>query len=308
MPSITADTTCAALSESLTEPLPGTAAVATTWLCLEQRGPWGHDALRESHLDPGIGTELDRLASAHGVRVQLIRRPGPHADTPGPRQVLLGNAKPGGRLREKTIDDPAELLDLDFERIAAGAHDGWGEPADPVLLVCTNGRRDRCCALLGRELIAEIGEHRQDSIWETSHTGGHRFAPAAVLLPSGYTYGRLTARRADSALAAASAGEVSLDGLRGRSPWSRAGQAAELAVRRELGENRLDALEVGEADETGGSTVVRVHHRDGRDWRVAVHARELDPPRPNSCGKGAVRPVSFEARIIRPWPTPSPSV
>ncbi|GAA2354771.1 sucrase ferredoxin [Saccharopolyspora halophila] len=300
MRSTTADTTCAALSQALTEPLPGTAAVASAWLCLEQRGPWGHNALLESHLDPGIGAELDRRASAHGVRVQLIRHPGPHPDTSGPRQVLIGHAEPGGWLREKTIDDPAELLDLDFQRIAAGRHDGWGEQASPVLLVCTNGRRDRCCALLGRELIAEISEHHRDAIWETSHTGGHRFAPAAVLLPSGYTYGRLTTHQVDSALAAAAAGKVSLDGLRGRSAWSRSGQAAELAVRHELGESLQDALEVDETEETAESTVVRVRHRDGRDWRVAVRPRELDPPRPNSCGKEAVRPVSLEARIIRP--------
>ncbi|MFC7342237.1 sucrase ferredoxin [Saccharopolyspora griseoalba] len=299
MRSTTAETTCAGLARALGEPLPGTAAVATAWLCLEQRGPWGHNALLQSHLDPDLGRELDRRASAHGVRVQLVRRPGPHADTGGPRQVLLGHSAPGGWLRERTVDDPAELLGLDFARIAAGRHDGWGEPADPVLLVCTNGRRDRCCAVLGRELVERVGEHRREAIWETTHTGGHRFAPAAVLLPTGYTYGRLTSHQVDSALAAAAAGKVSLDGLRGRSAWSRAGQAAEIAVRRELGEDHADALEVGAASETDEHTEVEVHHRDGRCWRVAVRAEELDPPRANSCGKDAVRPFALRARVIR---------
>lgn len=65
------DATCAALSESLGEPLPGTAAVAGGWLCLEQRGPWGHNALLQSHLDPAVGRALDAAAGPAGVRVQL---------------------------------------------------------------------------------------------------------------------------------------------------------------------------------------------------------------------------------------------
>ncbi|MGW1678007.1 sucrase ferredoxin [Saccharopolyspora sp. NPDC002376] len=287
--------TCAALSTGFAEPLTGTAAVARGWLCLEQRGPWGHNALVQSHLDPNLGRALEAKASEHGVRVQLIRRPGRHADTPGDatRQVLLANTEPGtGWLREHTTTDPAELLDLDFERIAAGHHDGWGRPiADPLLLVCTNGRRDRCCALLGRELITDLAGRHENAIWETTHTGGHRFAPAAVLLPSGYTYGRLTAHAVEAVLSAATSGKVSLEHCRGRSTWDRAGQAAELAVREHLGEHLTDALLItGRTDDQ-----VEVAHQDGRRWQVTVQTRELDPPRPNSCGKAAVHPTSTVA-------------
>ncbi|SEG92550.1 hypothetical protein SAMN02982929_05599 [Saccharopolyspora kobensis] len=295
--------TCAALSTAHAEPLTGTAAVARGWLCLEQRGPWGRNALVQSHLDPELGRALDAKASEHGVRVQLIRHPGRHADTPEAtaRRVLLANTAPGsGWLRELTTTDPAELLDLDFERIAAGHHDGWGRPvAGPVLLVCTNGRRDRCCAVLGRELINDLAG--EDAIWETSHTGGHRFAPAAVLLPSGYTYGRLTAEAVGKILSAAAAGEVALELCRGRSTWNHAGQAAELAVREHLGEHRADALRV-----TGGTAeLVDVAHQDGRRWQVTVRTRELDPPRPNSCGKAAVRPTATTAVAITDRSTPN---
>nr|WP_246331354.1 sucrase ferredoxin [Saccharopolyspora hordei] len=265
---------------------------------MEQRGPWGHTALTQSHLDPDLGRALDAKAGEHGVRVQLIRRPGHHADTPGDteRRVLLAHTAPGtGWLREHTLADPAELLDLDFERIAAGHHDGWGRPVtDPVLLVCTNGRRDRCCALLGRELITELAGRHDEAVWETSHTGGHRFAPAAVLLPSGYTYGRLTAPAVEAVLSAAASGKVALEHCRGRSTWDRAGQAAELAVREHLGEHLVDALRVA----GGRDDVVEVAHQDGRRWQVTVRARELDPPRPSSCGAAAVRPTALAAVAV----------
>lgn len=286
--------TCSALSRRWSEPLPGTAAVATTWLCLEQRGPWGSDALLHSHLDTAVGEALAGLAQ-RGVRVQLLRRPGRHADTGAraPRRVYLARTRPERSwLRIAETEAPAELLDLDFERIAAGEHDGWGEPASgPLLLVCTNGRRDRCCAVRGRPLAGGLADRHGDAVWETNHTGGHRFAPAAVLLPSGYTYGHLEAGTAEAALAAAEAGEVAVAACRGRSTWSRPGQAAELAVREHIGEHLVDALHV--EGEEGGEVLIA--HQDGRRWSVTVKEEALSPPRPNSCGKAPVQPSAFTA-------------
>ena len=81
-------------------------------------------------------------------------------------------------------------------------------------------------------------------------------------------------------------GEVVLDGARGRSTWPPPAQAAESAVRRELGERDADALQV----ETHDGDRVTVRHRDGRSWSVLVHQEERDDLRPESCGK-AVLPV-----------------
>jgi len=302
-PSTGADrcTTCSELSAQWAEPLPGTAAVAGFWLCLEQRGPWGRSAVTESHLDRDLGAELLARAENAGVRVQLIRRPGPHADAPGPRRAYLANTDPAaGWLRSADLDDPAELLELDLQRVAAGHHDDWGRPdTGPLLLVCTNGRRDRCCALRGRALVSALAGHGE-TVWETTHTGGHRFAPAAVLLPSGYTYGRITADDAGAALSAAAAGKLSTTGCRGRSTWSRAGQAAELAVRRALGEDLLDVLRVeraGEVDERG-RVRIRVRHRDRRSWTVEVARREPVRGRPTSCGGAEALPDSYVAGSV----------
>lgn len=281
--------TCAGLSEALAEPLPGTAAVARGWLCLEQPGPWGRNAVAESRLDPELGQELTARAEAHGLRVQLIRHPA--RKTPQPRRrVLLANTHPRHCwLRAADVEDPAELLDLDFAGIAAGEHGGFGHPAtEPVLLVCTNGRRDQCCALRGRALAGALSDQYGEQVWETSHTGGHRFAPAAVLLPTGYTYGRLGVPEAQAVLSAALAGKVALEHCRGRSTWSQPAQAAELALREQLSEHLVDAVVV-EDDEDGA---VRVGHQDGRRWLVEVRQDELDPPRPNSCGKEPARPVA----------------
>ncbi|MGW2541461.1 hypothetical protein ACWC5I_11435, partial [Kitasatospora sp. NPDC001574] len=88
--SLTGVSTCATLSRELSEPLAATAATATTWLLVEQTGPWGAKALAESHLDASTGRALEAATAGTGVRVALIRRPGRHADClPTPRQEVL---------------------------------------------------------------------------------------------------------------------------------------------------------------------------------------------------------------------------
>jgi Sucrase/ferredoxin-like len=296
---------CSTLSQVLAEPLAGTAAAATTWLCIEQTGPYGADAVQESHLDHAVGAELVRRAARCGVRLQLIRRPGRHADDhhPGaPRQVFIAHTRPGATwMQHARFDDPGGLLDLDLDALAAGTRPGVGAPHDgPLLLVCTNGRRDVCCALYGRPVAAELVARHGETVWETTHTGGHRFAPTAVLLPSGYLYGRLDPAFADALLAAARSGRVITSRCRGRSTWSSAGQVAELAVRELSGETGPDALVVGPDDDDVASGNgageagwrLRVTSVTGRSWSVRGRLETLEPERRTSCAKAPVVPTA----------------
>ena len=282
--------TCTTLSRALAEPLAGTASTARTWLLLEQPGPWGPDALVESHLDPAVGRALGAATAGTGVRVALIRRPGRHADRPGnatARRAYLAHTLPGNSwIRTTAAVAPERLLDLDFHRLGAGAHDDLWEPhhGDPLTLVCTNGRRDRCCALLGRPLAAERAASGGSEVWEITHLGGHRFSPTLLVLPHGYAYGRITAVGVKNVLEALHDGRLVGEHCRGRSAWDRPGQAAELAVRDATGERGLDAIAVLAERATGDTHEVTVGHTDGRRWRVTVATRAGAEPAPASCG------------------------
>jgi hypothetical protein len=286
--------TCASAAAEWAEPLRGTAASAGAWLLLEQPGPWGAKALTRSHLDPGVGRALEARAAAAGLRVGLIRRPGRHSDDhhPGkPRSVFLAGTFPGGsEVRTLRITDPAQLLELDL----TSAETGEPYAGDPLAFVCTNGRRDRCCALLGRPLAEELAASGYGAVWETTHLGGHRFAPTMLVLPYGYAYGRLSAFTAKEVLEATREGRMLPEPCRGRSTWDRPGQAAELAVRELAGETAAEALTVCRSD-----GAQRVRHRDGRVWEVEVTAVECTPPRPESCGKAPAGPLRMEAAAIR---------
>ena len=218
------------LTRALDEPLAGTAPVATRWVLLEHRGAWPRDVGR--HPDPAIAAFADRAAAA-GLRLLLIRRPG-RRDGDGPGRLFLADTIPGTtRTTVCTVTGPAELADVP---LPAPGDPLPGLPVhDPLLLVCTHGRRDRCCALEGRALALAVTGAGQPDVWECSHLGGHRFAPTALVLPTGYLYGRLDAAAAIAAHKAAGHAEVETSLCRGRSTWSAAGQVAELAVRAATG-------------------------------------------------------------------------
>ncbi|MFI8190193.1 sucrase ferredoxin [Streptomyces sp. NPDC085946] len=286
--------TCSTASRDHDEPVSGTAATARTWLLLEQPGPWGAKALTSSHLDPALGRALDAAAKGTDVRIALIRRPGRHADrrVPATRRVYAAHTVPGRVwLHGATIGDPRRLLDLDFRALGRGDHRGFdtvlgGRPHEggPLALVCTNGKRDRCCALLGRPLAAELASSGAQDVWEVTHLGGHRFSPTVLVLPYGYAYGRAEADAVREVLRGAREGRIVVAGCRGNSAWERPGQAAELAVRTAAGEYAAEALDVVRTDGAAPRWEVTVAHADGRHWRVVVAQGASLPPRPESCG------------------------
>jgi hypothetical protein len=296
-----APSSCSTFSARLGEPLPGTAPVAPTWLAVEQPGAWGARALIRSRLDPALGPELARRAEGSGVRIALIRRVGRHAlGGEAARTVLVCDTRPGTTaLRSLSVTDPRELLDLDFTALGAGRID-VGEPhPGPALLVCTNGRRDRCCAQSGRALaldLVDAGAGVRPAVWETDHLGGHRFAPTAVVLPTGYVYGRLDARNALAALDGAARGQVVTEGSRGRSTWSRPGQAADLALRAELREYRGDAVRVLAEQQSGGGRSSVDLAAGNAIYSVLLEAKAAAEPRPESCGKPFGNPL--ELRVL----------
>jgi hypothetical protein len=312
----TAPTNCSVYSATLNEPLAGSAPVAAAWLAIEQPGPWGARALTQSHLDPELGAELGRRAEGVGVRIALIRRVGRHAlsDPAAPRTALLCNTRPGSAVvRALKFSDPRALLDLDLAALAAGAlHEGERLP-DPVMLVCTNGKRDQCCAERGRALALDLTQREaardgvQSSavidVWESDHLGGHRFAPTAVVLPTGYVYGRLDAEGALAALDAARGGQVMAENARGRSTWSRPGQAADLALRDELQQFDADAVRVVAEERIGESSYAVTLTVDGDTRYLAtVQGAAASVSRPESCGKPLGNPIELRVTELEKLP------
>jgi hypothetical protein len=294
----------------------GTAARAGFWLAIEQDGPWGRVAATESHLPREVGERLDRACSSRGGRLTLLRPPGRHADThrPAGRTAYLAYSGTGPWLLAVHGASLEQLLAVDLDALARGDQQAvraslpGAEPADPVLLVCTNGRRDVCCAIRGRPVALEAAARVPGRVWESSHTGGHRFAPTGVLLPHGAALARLDARGCADVLGAASSGHLPAWALgpvhdRGRSALPGPAQAAESFVRSLIGETSLTALTTSAAPAASPSAgepeadVFAVGHADGRQWTVVATAVRMGVDLPESCGKRAVAPLEWRLRL-----------
>ena len=164
---------CSVASEQRGEPLAGTASTVRHFLLLEDPGPWGPEILRSQRLPGPVREPLLHWHRELGVRPLLIRRPGRYLT--GPRRVFVINARYGW-CETTTVDNLAEVAQFDLDGIVGGAGVGLSAHHEPVLLVCTHGRHDACCAERGRPLAAAIAARWPDITWESSHLGGDRFA------------------------------------------------------------------------------------------------------------------------------------
>jgi hypothetical protein len=226
-----------------------------------------------------------------GVRFQAIR----HPDRLAPAALRVVIAHSGSRPWAVT-GDVADLRDLAGVPVEAALDDDppdWGTSLhDPLYLVCTHARRDRCCATFGRPIFDVLAETRGDAVWETSHTGGHRFAANLLVLPDGLLFGGLSPFDATFVVDRYEDGEISLPHLRGRSRYAQIAQAAEVALRLELDLVDLDAVDLVQVE--GTTVTFRV---DGEAHAVTMREVVLEP-HPVSCGASPTRPTSWQVTDI----------
>jgi len=271
---LTAPMRCSALAEELDEPMIGSVDQRVRWLLVEDRSAWGEQAVRDV-----LGAELEAAAKARGMRVLLVRRREGDPAADAVRRAFLVDTE-AVRMAVRSVTDLGELAHL-----LDVALEDFGAPlTDPILLVCTNGKRDACCALRGRALVTAIVADHAERTWECTHLGGHRFAGNLVCLPHGLVYGRVG--QADGPRLA----DAYLDGrldpalLRGRSPWPAPAQVAEAVVRRRLRLDGVSDVALVSASIDGDRAVVELEAA-GAMHRVTLRA-ERAAPRPISCRPG----------------------
>ena len=211
------DFRCSFASVEDDEPIAGTAPTDPEVLLVECPGPWGRDAVTDNRLPRAVRDHLGSLA----LKVHLLRRYD-GSSGPGTRVFLARATDEGYDVSGTVLERPEDLLGLDVTAMAS--YDG------PLWLVCTNGKRDRCCAEVGRPVAGLLSQEWPEATWETTHLGGHRFSGTLLALPSGLTLGRLDTANALASCEAVERGEVPLDVCRGRAGRPGVEQVRELHV------------------------------------------------------------------------------
>jgi hypothetical protein len=268
---------------------------ARAWLLVEHPGPWPENVTDLPRTDP-VGAAV-RAAQKAGVRPQLIRRPGRRRATP-PLQVYAAFSRGAEVWMEgRELAGPAELAGLDLAALAAGRSPGLGpRVAEPVLLACTHGRHNACCARTGAPLARALAGRFDHRVWETTHVGGDRFAANLVCLPHGLYYGDLGETEAMAAVDAYLRGEVVLDRLRGRAGMPEPAQAAEHFVRARTGVLGVHEVTVESVIGTSRYEAV-VMARESR-YRVVLEAVQQSDPCGPDCGENLRTYVVRELTLL----------
>jgi hypothetical protein len=290
---------CSDQSRLASEPLLGTAIQTQTFLLLEYSGTWGEKVPEQSDLPEPVKARLDDLGkSIPGLKTLLIRTQRSQRSEAGVRLFIATVAAHPPRLYAFQLPDYSDLLHLDIPAVVAG------EPAYdvhhwdlPLYLVCAHGRRDVCCARHGlpvyNALSAATQSRAEPLVWQSSHVGGHRFAANLLCLPHGLLYGRVNPGVALAIVEADHQERVYLPNLRGRVCYSAVAQAAEVYLRGQHAEDRLEAyILVAEQEIAPGEWVVRFReHSKDKGWAVTVRPIQTEKRTLESCSKEKTTPI-----------------
>ncbi len=289
---------CALHARQSGESLLGKAANVQTYLLIEDPQAWaGFKAMDAAALSPRARASVKAFETQCAApRVQFIKNRATK-DRAGRFAYLILPAATGARLRRYVLPDLDALGDLDLvaEAAALAADDGAlaAAAAEPIVLVCTNGKKDMCCAKFGGPTYAAL-DARLPHVWECTHTGGDRFAGNVVLPVDGHYYGFVLEDGAAAFADSIGARSIPLKHFRGRTVLTPTAQAAEGMLR-----HRLEAPEFGRfalafsrSLGSGESEEVILDWATGRLWRTLVHKIEDEADAPSNCTKG---------KTVRPW-------
>jgi len=250
---------CSEFSRRSAEETFGTASIGAVWFLLEYPHGWGAHALRDSALSDGVKRFFaDSTARIKNSRLLFIKTDRARREARMNFFVVRCREREpfAARLR---VENYEELTRLDLDAIAHGEDMQGGVAAgEPLFLVCTHGRRDKCCAKFGFAVYNSLRDHAGDAVWQSSHVGGDRFAANVLCFPHGLFYAHADEASAHRIADEYRAGRVVNEKFRGRACYSHFVQAAEFFVRSESGVAGIEDLLFRSSERVGGSA-----------WRVA---------------------------------------
>lgn len=197
---VNATTRCSA--GAITEPLAGSAPLAAGWLLIHVQRSWGANAVQQL-----VPAHVLAWANQQDYKVLLVRQHISAQQSHGHQYWISRGTHP---LMTGVMPSLADIPQVE-----------QSVPAEPLLVICTNGARDQCCAIDGlalrKSLSGELSSNDAKKIWEGTHIGGHRFAPTCLYLPGNLVLGRLTV---DGALALVQEETIPRENVRGRTHLS----------------------------------------------------------------------------------------
>ncbi|MEM7447685.1 MAG: sucrase/ferredoxin-like family protein [Myxococcota bacterium] len=304
---------CKELCDRLGESMWGTAPTASTWILLETSGAWARNPMDSAELSPAVVSRLKLwLQNIEGSRLQLVRSSKSRAQAAGSSK---GGRSFGMFVAFVDISSPrlvrldglteAELLSLDLPALRYRLPPKGQLVESPIYLVCTHGKRDRCCAKWGLPVLRAFKNVASERALPTTHLGGHRFSANVVCLPEGVAYGRVEPEDVSGLFEAHESGRYHvLEKVKGQVGREALVQVADVALRNHRGWMQLsDVSFLGvmspEVDAHDGAVhAVQLQGVDG-PYRIQIR-RVFQGFRIKSCGDVPSKSFMYAVERIEP--------
>ncbi|MFN6534927.1 MAG: sucrase ferredoxin [Nostoc sp. EkiNYC01] len=256
---------CSLVSKANGEDLIGTAGTCEHWLIMEVPQPWPQEIFQENRTIKSVMGLFQELIFKHEVNLKpMLIAPDREYSHPGFTRVFYyyRPAKLFSQFEKQEFIVPeskaAALLTAIFQQLMQQPNDlsqfqQYQQQTSQIreLMVCTHAQVDLACGRFGTPIFRQLRKEYAPvsngklRVWQTTHFGGHQFAPTLVDLPQGCLWGRLEPDVLD--LLVQGNGSVSrlLQYYRGWTGLSKFEQIAEREIWMQSGWSWLNYLKAG---------------------------------------------------------------
>lgn len=193
---------CSVLSKANGEDPIGTAVRAQQWLMIEVPQPWAKNPWADQSALLALFEQIERQPKLWKALRILAIAPDKTHSTKGDRHVFFYRQPKGAasayaqqhyHLPSDRLSELVQALILQPAEIDCFAQ--YLQPSDRALFICTHTNYDLACGRFGTPLYRTLRKNYAQtdtlSVWQTTHFGGHNFAPTLIDFPLGQFWGHL---------------------------------------------------------------------------------------------------------------------
>ncbi|MDZ8079263.1 MAG: sucrase ferredoxin [Nostoc sp. DcaGUA01] len=202
---------CSLVSKANGEDLIGTAGTCEHWLIMEVPQPWPQEIFQQNPIIKLVIGLFQELIFQHGVNLKpILIAPDREYSHPGFTRIFY-YYRPGkmfSQFEKQEFIVPeskaADLLTAIFQQLIQQPNNlsqfqQYQQQTSHIreLMVCTNAQVDLACGRFGTPIYRQLRKeyapvsNEKLRIWQTTHFGGHQFAPTLIDLPQGCLWGHL---------------------------------------------------------------------------------------------------------------------
>ncbi len=202
---------CSLVSQANREDPIGTAGTSDHWLIMEVPQPWPQNIFQENPTLKPLFDLFQKLILPHGVKLRpMLIACDREYSHPGFTRVLYyyRPKKLFSQFEKQEFIVPetavGTLVKAIFHQLIQQPNNLWEfqsyqQQTSHIreLMVCTHTQVDLACGRFGTPLYRRLRKEYAPAsngklrVWQTTHFGGHQFAPTLVDLPQGYLWGHL---------------------------------------------------------------------------------------------------------------------